>query len=102
MKARILFLASILVALVGMLAVPAGVEAEVKEATACPGQVCMIPPHSGSSGPAAWAAIKCTDGCTQCCEDTCPNEYPGQAIVGDPNCYCTVAGTKTRCPPPGK
>ncbi len=100
MKMRILFLASILVALVGMLAVP-GMEAEVKEANACPGWVCLIPPSGGGEGSQADAVARCYAGCTDCCQEVCGNLAPGADIVGSANCYCTVGGSKRRCDPPG-
>jgi len=97
MKAKILYLASILVALSGMLVVPG---MAVKEADACPGAVCLIRPEgmSGQGDPQADMVEECerTD-CVTCCEEYCPNMCGSCKKVGDPQCYCTVAGQHQEC-----
>lgn len=93
MKGTILALASILVVVAGMtLVAPVSQVVAVEEATACPGDVCLIYPHGGGSVEGDKMRT-CGADC-----DTCCNYCAGYTIVGNPNCDCTVAGTHRRCP----
>jgi hypothetical protein len=98
MKARILFLASILVALSGMLVIPGMAEVEVEKASACPDTViCRIPPAQSFGFPPEGDILKtCVSDCEYCCEEWCPNQDAWD-VVGDPGCYCTVAGEHAKC-----
>jgi len=100
MKAKILYLASILVALSGMLVVPG---MAVKEADACPGGVCIIPPagNPGQGDPEADNKYRCYSDCDTCCWEECENSLAlWEATVGDPNCWCTEAATHRKCGDP--
>jgi hypothetical protein len=98
MEVKTLFLASILVAFVGMAFASPAISAA---ADACPAYVCIITQTDEDlQEPESLKVGFCSStvhDCTFCC-DYCENTFPEAMVVGDPCCECTVSqGRNPNC-----